>query len=201
MSLRSFAALQAAESRLVAAAFGNDVQPDWVLEMSPVTSPSPGLDFPRCRILLNEAGCCWPFHARPDELPLDDESVPAVLLRHVWQPGMAADALAGTIRLLKPGGLLVSVSANPWHPSAWFELGHSAMWLPSWPHFQLLHSRYRLQLNQPARALWRGLVPGVSPLLVLVARKPRRPATVRRLRFNRPVAVGPAGAMSQCRAA
>ncbi len=200
MSLRSFAALQAAENRLIAAAFG-ELRPEWVLEMAPATSPSPRLDLPRSRIMLNDAGCCWPFRARPDELPLDSESVPAVLLRHVWQPGIGADPLAEILRLLKPGGLLVSVSANPWHLAAWGELGRSAMWLPSWPHFQLLHSRHRLQLNLPVHAVWRGLVPGWSPILVLSASKPQRPATVRRMKFTRPAVAGPVGAVSQCRAA
>lgn len=200
MSLRPFAALQAAENRLVPAALG-DPRPDWILEMSPVTSPSPNLGLVRARVMVNEGGCCWPFRARPDELPLDSESVPAVLLRHLWQPGMPVDPLPDILRVLKPGGLLVSVSANPWHPSAWFELGRSAMWLPSWPHFQLLHGRHRLELDLPAHALWRGLVPGWSPILVLTARKPQRPATIRRLSFARPVLAGPSGAVSQCRAA
>lgn len=75
------------------------------------------------------------------------------------------------------------------------------MWLPSWPYFQLLHSRYRLQLNQPVRELWRGMVPGLSSVLILTARKPRRPATIRRVQFNRPAVAGPLAAVSQCRAA
>lgn len=200
MSLSPFAALQAVENRLVPAALDTPL-PEWVLEVAPATSPSPRLEVPRSRIMLNAQGCCWPFHAHLNQLPVDNESVPAVLLRHVWQPGIGVDPLVEALRVLKPGGTLISVSANPWHPLAWSELGRSAMWLPSWPQFQLLHGRFRLQQSLHAQSLWRGLIPGLTPVLVIAARKPQRPATIRSLKFARPGVAGPVGAVAQCRAA
>jgi len=200
MSPSPFAALQSVENRLVPAAF-DGLKPDWLLEIAPATSPSPSLAFDRCRLLFNDDGYCWPFRSHLDELPLDSESVPAVLLRHLWQPGLTADPLPEVLRILKPGGSLVSVSANPWHAGAWRELGRSAMWLPSWPHFQLLHARLRLDLSVPPRVRWQGLVPGLTAVLVLVARKPARPARIRPLVFRRPTVMPPSGAVSQCRAA
>lgn len=200
MSLSPFAALQSVENRLVPAAFGG-LSPQWVLEMAPVTSPSPSLALDRERVLFNAAGCCWPFRSPLDELPLDSDSVPAVLLRHLWQPGLAADPMDEIMRVLKPGGVLVSVSANPWHPAAWKELGRAALWLPSWPHLQLLHARHRLELSVPVRAHWQGLVPGLTPVLVLVASKPARPASIRKLKFRQPRFVPASAAVSQCRAA
>lgn len=200
MSLSPFAALQSAENRVVPGAFVG-LDPEWVLEMAPVTSPSPRLDLDRVRILFNADGCCWPFRSPLDELPLDSDSVPAVLLRHLWQPGLPAHPLGEILRVLKPGGAIVSVSANPWHPAAWKELGRSAMWLPSWPQFQLLHARHQLALSVPGRDLWQGLVPGLTPLLVLVSSKPARPASVRPMRIRQPRFTPSAAAVSQCRAA
>lgn len=200
VSFSPFVALQSVENRLVPDAI-DAPYPEWVLEIAPATSPSPRLDFPRTRILLNADGCCWPFSARLDQLPLDSESVPAVLLRHVWQPALAVDPLAEALRVLKPGGLLLSVSANPWHPQAWMELGSAAMWLPSWSQFQLLHSRHALQQKLQAQNLWRGLVPGLTPVLLIAARKPQRPAVIRPLKFARPALLRPGAAVAQCRAA
>ncbi|MGY6554722.1 MAG: hypothetical protein ACXIUM_09385 [Wenzhouxiangella sp.] len=200
MSFSPFAALQSVESRLVPAALQGPC-PEWVLEVAPATSPSPRLDVPRSRILLNAEGCCWPFSARLDQLPLDSESVPSILLRHVWQPALRIDPLIEALRVLKPGGLLISVSANPWHPQAWKELGSAAMWLPSWSQFQLLHSRHALQQQLQTQHLWRGLVPGLTPVLMVAARKPQRPAKIRQLEFARPAVLRPGAAVAQCRAA
>ena len=200
MSLSGFAALQSVENLLVPAALA-DIRGDWLLEVAPLTGPSPALDQHRVRMLFDSQGICWPFRARMDEWPLDDESVEAVLVRHVWQPGVAASPMEEILRVLKPGGLMVSVSANPWHRLAWRELGRNALRLPSWPHLQMLHVRHALKLSTPAVSQWRGLVPGVSPVLVLIARKAERPARIDPVRFARPkVAVGALPA-SQCRAA
>ncbi len=195
-----FVALQSAENRLVGA-LAPEMQADWLLEIAPVTSPSPSVGLRRARVLFNVAGCCWPFRGALDALPLDSESVPALLLRHAWQPGASADPLEEALRVLRPGGWLISVSANPWHPAAWRELGRGALWLPSWPHFQLLHARRQLELAVPGRAFWRGLVPGLSPALVLLARKPKRPARVLPMKFSRPRFAGAPTAVAQCRAA
>ncbi len=197
---RPFVALQSAESRLIGALAG-ELAADWLLEIAPATSPSPTVPLRRSRLLVNEAGCCWPFRGELSALPLDSESVPALLLRHVWQPGMGADPLSEALRVLKPGGWIVSVSANPWHPAAWRELGRGALWLPSWPHFQFLHARRQLDLGVPARAFWRGLVPGLSPALVLLARKPQRPARVLPMKFRQPRFAAGSTAVAQCRAA
>lgn len=178
-----------------------DLNAQWLLELSPATSPSPEVPLDRSRLLFDAEGCCWPFRSRLDAWPLDSESVPAVLLRHAWQPGLAADPLDESLRVLRPGGLLLSMTANPWHPAAWRELGRQTMWLPSWPQFQLLHARRHLELNVPASAFWRGLVPGLSPVLLLVARKPTRAAPVSRLRVARPRLVTGSAVASQCRAA
>ena len=197
---RPFVALQSAESRLIGALAG-ELAADWLLEIAPATSPSPTVPLRRSRLLVNEEGCCWPFRGELSALPLDSESVPALLLRHVWQPGMGADPLSEALRVLKPGGWIVSVSANPWHPAAWRELGRGARWLPSWPHFQFLHARRQLDLGVPARAFWRGLVPGLSPVLVLLARKPQRPARVLPMKFRQPRFAPGSAAVAQCRAA
>lgn len=195
-----FVALQSAENRLVGA-LAAEMQADWLLEIAPVTSPSPSVGLRRSRVLFNATGCCWPFLGALDALPLDSESVPSLLLRHAWQPGASIDPLEEALRVLRPGGWLISVSANPWHPAAWRELGRGALWLPSWPHFQLLHARRQLELEVPGRAFWRGLVPGLSPALVLLARKPQRPARVLPMKFSRPRFAGAHTAVAQCRAA
>jgi SAM-dependent methyltransferase len=200
MSLAGFNQLQTLENRLVAPLVG-DAQPNWVLELAPVSSSSPALDCPRERILVNSSGACWPFAARLDALPLDSESVPLVLVRHLWQPGLAADPLSDVMRLLKPGGLLISVTANPWHRTAWQTLGKDALWLPSWPRWQWMHATRPMELLTSEAMRWKALVPGLSPVLVLVARKPRRPAQVRQIRFGRQRVPAAAAAVSHCRAA
>lgn len=200
MPIAGFANLQSAENRLVAAALA-DARPDWLLELAPVSGPSPAVSLQRERLLFDDQEICWPFRARLDEWPLDNDSVPAALLRHVWQPGVAADPLAEVLRVLKPGGWLISVSANPWHHRAWRELGKSCLRLPSWPHFQLLHARHELELSIPAANQWRGIVPGLTPVLVLMARKPSRPARVEPLRFRRPQLATGSAPVSLCRAA
>ncbi|MFP4208789.1 MAG: hypothetical protein ACLFSC_09025 [Wenzhouxiangella sp.] len=195
-----FVSLQSAESRLIGALISAQ-SADWVLEIAPVTSPSPELPIARCRVLFNADGCCWPFRSPLDAWPLDSESVPALIVRHAWQPGRPADPLDEALRVLRPGGWLISVTANPWHPSAWRELGRQALWLPSWPQFQMLHARRQLTLATPGRRVWEGLVPGLTPVLALLARKPSRPARIRQLRFGKPrFAVSPAAA-THCRAA
>ncbi|MCH8478972.1 MAG: hypothetical protein LAT56_13670 [Wenzhouxiangella sp.] len=200
MSIAGFTSLQTVENALVPAALGESL-PEWLLEIAPVSAPSPALTLRRSRLLFDGSSACWPFRCRLDALPMDSDSVPAGLLRHVWQPGVLADPLDEVLRILKPGGLLVSVSANPWHHRAWRELGRSALRLPSWPHLQVLHARHALQLTVPSAGQWRGMVPGLTPVLVLVARKPRRPARVQPLRFRRPQLATGSAPVSLCRAA
>lgn len=200
MSLAGFARLQTAENRLIPALLA-DINPAWLLEIAPLRSSSPALDQPRSRLLLDAEGIGWPFRARLDELPLDADSVPAVMVRHLWQPGVGCDPLTDVARILKPGGYLISVSANPWHAQAWREISYQALSLPSWPHWQLQHARHPLELTMPTSARWKALVPGLSPVLVLVARKPRRPARVEPLKFKRPQVAGATAAATHCRAA
>ena len=200
MSLAGFAQLQTVENRLVAPLV-DDINPTWVLEIAPVTSSSPALGCERERLLADAGGISWPFSAAIDALPLDADSVPLVLVRHLWQPGFDADPLADIVRVLKPGGTLISVTANPWHRKSWQVLGRDALWLPSWPRWQLLHARGELESCMKSSLRWKSLVPGVSPVLILVAQKPRRPATVKRVQFGRPVFGGAAAAVSQYRAA
>jgi hypothetical protein len=65
----------------------------------------------------------------------------------------------------------------------------------------MVHVRHALKLSTPAVSQWRGLVPGVSPVLVLIARKAQKPARIDSVRFAKPrVAVGAMPA-SHCRAA
>jgi SAM-dependent methyltransferase len=200
MSLAGFAQLQTFENRLVAPLV-DEVNPTWVLEMAPMASSSPALNARRERLLIDRAGISWPFSSQIDALPLDSESVPLLLLRHLWQPGVAADPLADVARVLKPGGTLISVTANPWHRKAWQVLGRQALWLPSWPRWQLLHAQGSLEICQKRSFQWKSMVPGLSPVLILVARKPRRPAQVKHVKFGQPIFRGADAAVSQCRAA
>ena len=215
MSIPGFSQLQSAESRLVAAALADERagrdpgwnrRPDWLLELAPVSGPSPAMPIgvARHRVLFDREGIVWPYRARLDEWPLDSESVPAVMLRHVWQPGLQGDPLSEALRVLRPGGWLISVSANPWHRRAWQVLGRQALMLPSWPRWQWQHARHELELSAPAAAQWRGLVPGLSPVLLLLARKPQRPGGVVNVSFKmdykRRLAAGSMPA-ANCRAA
>lgn len=195
-----FAGLQPLEARLVTAAL-EGVQARWLLEIAPTASASPEVDLERCRILIDGERCRFPFHAAIDQLPLEDRSVPAVLLRHVWQPSIVLDPLDEALRVLKPGGVLISVSANPWHRQAWRELGTRAMRLPSWPQFQLIHARRNLSLAVPAVNQLRGFVPGLTAALVLVARKPAEPGYIEPIRFSEPRMAPGSVAVSHCRAA
>jgi SAM-dependent methyltransferase len=195
-----FTRLQAREKALVAAGLAG-VNPPWLLEVAPTASASPELALPRCRVLIDGRGCRWPFRAALDGWPLEDRSVPAILLRHVWQPAIKCDLLDEALRVLKPGGVLVSVTANPWHPLAWQELGRDALRLPSWPHFQIIHARRGFSLSVPALNQVRGFVPGLSSALVLVARKPAEPSRIEPVRFSRPRVVHGTAVATQCRAA
>lgn len=195
-----FSGLQPLETRLVEAGF-DQPRPNWILEVAPTASASPQVDQRRSRVLVDADSCCWPFRAALDCWPLDDNSVPAVLLRHVWQPAVRGDLLQEATRVLKPGGVLVSVSANPWHRLAWRELGRAALRLPSWPQFQWMHVRCELKLSISANVQLRGMVPGLVPVLVLVARKPSEPARIAPVRFREPRLAGGSPVPSQCRAA
>ena len=213
MPLSGFSSLQTVESRLVAAALSAAAGPetwdsrrDWLLELSPAVAPSPALPkgFKRHRVLFDHQGCVWPFRSRLDEWPLDNDSVPAVVLRHVWQPGLTADAMSEAVRVLRPGGWLMSISANPWHYRSWQVLGRDAFWLPSWPRWQWLHARHGLELSVPVASQWRGAVPGLTPVLLLIGRKPRGQGRVVKVSFNqraeRRMALGTLPA-ANCRAA
>ncbi len=195
-----FARLQNDETRLVPGIVA-DAGVDWLLECAPAISPSCALRVPRHRLLLADDEWIWPFRLPIDLLPFADDSIPAIMLRHVfWQPA-AADLLTEAVRCLKPGGLLLSVSANPWHPSSWKELGRDALRLPAWPRLLMQHARFALQLQIPTRRQWSGLVPGLNPLLLVVARKPPRPARVRRVEFRQPLSARGRMAVTSCRAA
>lgn len=192
--------MQNVENALVPALV-DDAGVDWMLECAPASSPSPALAVPRHRMLQDRDRWVWPCRLEAGLLPFADDSLPGVLLRHLfWLPSGPA-LLDEAVRCLKPGGLLVSVSANPWHRRSWHELGREALQLPAWPRFLVQHVRHHLIMQLPARERWLGFVPGITPLLVLVARKPPRPARVRRLKLEREAAPGPYSVASNCRAA
>jgi hypothetical protein len=86
MTIAGFASLQSAENRLVAAALA-DARPPWLLELAPVSGPSPAVALDRVRVLFDRDGVVWPFRSDLDAWPLDSDSVPAALVRHAWQPG------------------------------------------------------------------------------------------------------------------
>lgn len=195
-----FAYLQPAENAVIPVLLkGAGVE--WLLELAPVGSPSPAIDIARHRMLLAGDQWCFPVQAPAVQMPFADESLPAVLLRHLFQPGVPANLLEEVLRCLAPGGLLVTVSANPWHQASWRELGPRTLYLPAWPRLLLRHARHDLQLQIPRRRHWGGLLPGLSPILVVVARKPPRPARIRQLRFGKVGAGGRVAAASQYRAA
>jgi len=200
MSLAGFAQLQTFENRLVGPMV-DEINPTWVLELAPMASSSPALSTQRERLLVDRSGISWPFSSQIDSLPLDSESVPLVLLRHLWQPGVETNPLTDIARVLKPGGTLISVTANPWHRTAWQVLGRQALWLPSWPRWQILHAQGPLEICGKRSIQWKAMVPGLSPILILVAQKPRRPAQVKHVKFGQPVFSGASAAVSQCRAA
>ncbi|MBY6203404.1 class I SAM-dependent methyltransferase [Halomonas denitrificans] len=199
-----FASLQQAENALVPRVL-HGAGVDWVLELSPASSPSPAIDVPRHRMLLDATGWIWPVRSTAALLPFADESVPAMLVRHLFWDFDARARFDEVLRVLAPGGLVVSVSANPWHRASWRELGRDALKLPVWPRFVYQHASHDLELQIPRRRHWASVLPGVSPLLLVVGRKPPRAATVRRLELRRGF-VGAGGAYgaaqgTSCRAA
>lgn len=199
-----FASLQQAENAVVPGVL-RSAGVDWLVELAPAASPSPAIDVPRHRMLLDDNGWIWPFRASGESLPFGDEQLPALLLRHLFWDDDAEPRFAEAMRVLKPGGLVVSVSANPWHRASWKELGREALKLPAWPRLLVRHARHDLQLQIPRRQYLASVLPGLSPLLLVVGRKPPRAATVRRLDFGRRFgaagsAVGTA-AGTNCRAA
>lgn len=198
--IAGFARLQPVENRMVPALV-DGAGIDWLVELAPASSPSPSLSAPRHRMLADHQGWVWPCRLPAGLLPFQDESLPALLVRHLFWLPSAADLLAECMRCLKPGGLLISVSANPWHRGSWSELGTRALHLPAWPLFLYQHGRYDLLLEVPAKDRLRGLVPGVSPVLVVAGRKPPRGAPVRRLEFRNVVRPTARAIPTSCRAA
>lgn len=198
--LAGFASLQPAENAVLPSCLA-DAGVDWLVEMAPALSPSPSIGVPRHRLLLGPDGWIYPFRAPGCELPLADDSVPALMLRHLFQPGVPNGLFDEALRCLMPGGLLVTVTANPWHPAAWRELGRGALRLPPWPWLQLAHIRRHLRVEKPVRRARSRFISGPGPMLVIVARKPPRPAVVRRLKYPRPSLAGRNAALSQYRAA
>jgi SAM-dependent methyltransferase len=198
--LAGFSSLQNLESRLVRAGMSGR-RPMWMMEVAPTASASPAVELLLKRVLIDADVCRWPFECELARWPLPDDSIPAILLRHVWQPEIEVDLLSEAARVLRPGGLLVSVSANPWHRRAWRELGRKAFHLPSWPQFQWMHSRHSLALSVSANEQVRGLVPGLAPVLVLVSHKPAEPARIEPVRFGRPEFAAGSAVPTQCRAA
>lgn len=201
-----FSNLQAVEARLLSQ-LTTPIQAlnrvEWFVEVAPVTSPSPSLNVTakRHRVLFDHAGLVWPFRASTDALPFDTGSVPALLVRHAWQPHQQFFPVDQWARVLKPGGVLVSVSANPWHPSVWRVMGKQSWRLPSWPHFLLAHSHPDIQLEINPLAQWWGVVPKLSPLLVLVGQKRCEIAPIRPERRSRLALKQAPAVMAQCRAA
>lgn len=174
---------------------------DWIAEFAPAASPSSAAGAPRHRMLLDDAEWVWPCRLPAQLLPFADDSLPAILLRHLFWLDSAEAVLDEAVRCLKPGGLLVSVSANPWHRRSWQELGRRALKLPAWPWFLMQHGRHDLHLQVPARARMQGMIPGIAPLLVVAGRKPPRAARIRKMEFRR-VVDGPGRAVpTSCRAA
>lgn len=198
--IAGFAGLQNAENELVPGLI-DGAGVDWLVECAPASSPSPAIRVPRHRMLLGNDEWVWPCRLGAGFLPFADEALPAIVLRHLFWLPSGKSLLDEAIRCLKPGGLLVSISANPWHRHSWREIGRDALQLPAWPRFLMQHARHQLLVQYPARQQWRGFIPGVVPLLVIVARKPPRAAPVRRLRLQRTVGSGPRAVPTSCRAA
>lgn len=194
-----FARLQSAENALIPALVA-DAGVARLVELAPLASPSPRVPVSRERILFHEGQWHYPFRAPALELPFADGTLPAILVRHLFQPDVPRGVFAEILRCLQPGGLLLSVSANPWHSAAWREVGRGALRLPSWPLLLVSHARQDLELQIP-RTYWRGLLPGLAPVLVIAGRKPPRPIDVRPVKFSRRVPDGATAVPSQCRAA
>ncbi len=183
MTLEGFAALQTAENALIPELL-ESAGVDWLVEMAPLTSPSPALDIIRHRMMMDTAGWVWPFQSSADELPFRNDEFPAILIRHLFQPSIPSSVFDEALRCLMPGGLLISVSANPWHRAAWKAIGRSALQLPAWPQLVYRCNQHDLEVQLAGHQSWRGLIPGLSPILVLVARKPPRSASVSKLKFS-----------------
>lgn len=176
---------------------------EWFVEVSPVMGASPKLEVKakRHRILFDHSGLIWPCHAAPDALPFDANSVPAVLVRHAWGPEQMRFPLSQWARVLKPGGFLISVSANPWHPSVWKIMGKYSWRLPSWPHFLSIHAHPEIQLKVHPLTRWRGGLPKLSPLLVIVGQKRCEIAPIHVKRSSRLAVKHATAILAQCRAA
>ena len=198
--IAGFARLQKIENELVPRLIG-DAGVDWMVECAPTASPSPAIGVPRHRMLLDAGQWVWPCRLPAEMLPFANEALPAILLRHLFWLQSGPALLEESVRCLKPGGLLVSISANPWHRCSWRELGKDAFRLPAWPRFLMQHARHQLWLQYPAGQQWQGFIPGVAPLLVVVARKPPRAAPVKKLRLQRVPRTAPRAIPTSCRAA
>lgn len=201
-----FSSLQAIEGNLLSElASPKEVlnRVGWFLEVAPVMGASPKLDVAaaRHRVLFDHAGLVWPCQAAPGALPFDANSVPAVLLRHAWEPEQMQFPVGQWARVLKPGGLLISVSANPWHPTIWKIMGKRSWRLPSWPHFLSAHAHPDIQLEMHLLTRWRGGLPKLSPLLVLVGQKRSEIASIHSKRSSRLTVKHAPAVLAQCRAA
>ena len=204
--LVDFSHLQTIETELLAdhpwvgRAFG-DVP--WCLEIAPVTSPSPQLNPTpqKHRLLFDDQQICWPLMGRGDALPLDDSSVPLVLIRHAWQRDNSPISMAECVRILKPGGWWISVSANPWHPKIWRLAGKRAFHLPSWPHLIWSHQHAALQIQAPRLADWSRQRHRFSPLLIVVGRKVSEIARIQTRSSASPRFRRLPGVMAHCEAA
>ncbi|GAB4171103.1 MAG: hypothetical protein Kow0020_05630 [Wenzhouxiangellaceae bacterium] len=161
------AGLQAVENRLLPPLLMHSGVA-WLLECAPVSAVSPAISLPRHRLLFEDDLWVWPFRAQFDRLPLATAALPALLIRHLFWTGSRFEMLDELVRVLKPGGLLVSVSLNPWHRAAWRIARDRRGRLPAWPVFLWLHRRLGLMVL-PGLPAWRQCI---SPLLVIVARKP-----------------------------
>jgi len=176
---------------------------DWFVELAPVISPSPKVPSKakRVRILFDHQRVVWPFEAAPDALPLDAGSIPAILIRHAWQPGPMRLDLHQWVQALKPGGSLIAVSANPWHLQTWRWLGMETFRLPSWPHFIWANTHPELKLELNPFLNFKAKQVRLSPLLVVVAQKrsPVAPIALDSRSKFRPQKAS--AQMAQCRAA
>lgn len=178
-------------------------QVDWFVEVSPITSPSPSVPTKatRQRILFDDEKLVFPFVAMPQALPLDSNSVPAILIRHAWHPQGPGWLLEPWLRVLKPGGWLIALSANPWHPTTWRCQGRQTFALPSWPHLVWAHSYPDLTLDTQPLLSWTKRRPKFGPLLTLVGRKNAAIAPIRAPQKLRYVVPKSNTAVAQCRAA